>query len=164
MPLARSDGALSALVDRGGFALHCTPAINLISRRADRIHVTDQQAEHHVVADRTRPMDFEVYAVERVIGYGEGVEANGEFRPFYASVDTDGARSTSGYFSLRREPRAFSEVQRRDGTRTSYIGSEVFLSLVDPGEAPYSGAIRQLGVEVLATNRDLPLLMAVGTN
>jgi hypothetical protein len=39
----------------------------------------------------------------------------------------------------------------------------VFLSLVDPKEAPYSGPIRQLAVNVLVTNRDLPLLMPVGS-
>ena len=36
-------------MDRGSFALNCPPAINLFPRRADRIHVSDQQAEHHVV-------------------------------------------------------------------------------------------------------------------
>jgi type VI secretion system protein ImpG len=77
-------------------------------------------------------------------------------------VDADGPGSAHGYFTARREPRALSEVQRRDGARTSYIGSEVFLSLVDSREAPYSGTLRQLAVDVLATNRDLPLLMPVG--
>jgi len=164
IPLARADGTLGALVDRGAFTLHCTPAINLFSRRADRIHVTDQQAEHHVVVDRTKPMDFEVYGVERVIGYGEGLEAEQEFRPFYASVDADGERPSHGYFTVRREPRALSERQRRDGPRSSYMGSEVSLSLVDTREAPYSGTLRQLAVDVLVTNRDLPLLMPVGTD
>ena len=163
IPLARSDGALGALVDKGGFALHCTPAVNLFSRRADRIHVSDQQAEHHVVVDRTKPMDFEVYTVEHVVGYSEGLEAEREFRPFYASVDVDGALPAHGYFTMRREPRALSERQRRDGPRTSYMGSEVSLSLVDAREAPYSETLRQLAVDVLVTNRDLPLLMPVGS-
>jgi type VI secretion system protein ImpG len=163
IPLARADGALGALVDRGGFALHCTPAVNLFPRHADRIHVSDQQAEHHVVVDRTKPMDFEVYAVERVVGYGEGLEAEQEFRPFYASVDADG-RPSHGYFTVRREPRALSERQRRDGPRTSYMGTEVSLSLVDPREVPYSGTLRQLAVDVLVTNRDLPLMMPVGSD
>jgi type VI secretion system protein ImpG len=162
IPLARGDAALTSLVDRSNFALHCAPAINLFPRRADRIHVSDQHAEHQVVVDRTRPMDFEVYAVKRVTGYGEGVDAQQEFRPFYASVDADDVGAEGSYFTMRREPRALSEVQRRDGTRTGYIGSEVFLSLVDPREAPYSGQIRQLALEVLATNRDLPLLMPIG--
>jgi len=164
IPLARSDAALGALVDKNAFALHCTPAINLFSRHADRIHVTDQQAEHHVVVDRTKPMDFEVYSIERVVGYGEGLEAEQEFRPFYASVDADGGRPAHGYFTMRREPRAFSERQRRDGARTSYIGTEVSLSLVDAREAPYSATLRQLAVDVLVTNRDLPLLMPVGSD
>ena len=164
IPLARSDGALGALVDKAGFALHCTPAVNLISRHADRIHVSDQQAEHHVVVDRTKPMDFEVYSVEHVVGYSEALEAEREFRPFYASVDADGIHPAHGYFTMRREPRALSERQRRDGPRTSYMGSEVSLSLVDSREAPYSETLRQLAVDVLVTNRDLPLLMPVGSD
>lgn len=164
IPMARGDAGLGPLVERGDFALYCTPAINLFARHADRIHVTDQQAEHQVVADRTRPLDFEVYAVERATGYGEGAASEQEFSPFYAAVDADGGAPGRGYFTVRREPRALSERQRRDGARTSYIGSEVFLSLVDPREAPYSASLRQLGVAVLATNRDLPLLMPVGSD
>jgi type VI secretion system protein ImpG len=164
IPLARGDATLGALVDKTGFALHCTPAINLFSRRADRIHVTDQQAEHHVVVDRTKPMDFEVYQVERVVGYSEGLEAEQEFRPFYSSFDSDGRLPAHGYFAIRREPRALSEKQRRDGPRSGYMGTEVSLSLVDPREAPYSGTLRQLGVDVVVSNRDLPLLMPVGSD
>jgi len=164
IPLARADGTLGALVDKSAFALHCTPAVNLFSRRADRIHVSDQQAEHHVVVDRTKPMDFEVYGVERVVGYGEGLEVEQEFRPFYASVDADGTQPGHGYFTVRREPRALSERQRRDGPRTSYMGSEVSLSLVDAREAPYSATLSQLALDVLVTNRDLPLLMPVGSD
>jgi type VI secretion system protein ImpG len=162
VPLARGDAGLAPLVDRGNFALHCTPTINVFPRRGDRIHVSDQQAEHHVVVDRTRPMDFEVFSVERVTGYGEGVEAQQAFHKFYASVDAEDRGSGGGYFTMRREPRVLSEAQRRNGARTGYVGSEVFLALVDPREAPYSSQIRQLAVEVLASNRDLPLLMPKG--
>jgi len=163
VPLTRGETSLTALVDRDSFALHCAPAVNLFPRHTDRIHVSDQQAEHHVVVDRTKPMDFEVYAVERVTGYDEGIEVEQQFRPFYASVDADQPGSERGYFTARREPRALSEGQRRDGARTSYIGSELFLSLVDSREVPYPETIRQLAVDVLATNRDLPLLMPVGS-
>jgi len=164
IPLARGDWTLAPLVDKSGFALHCTPAINLFPRHADRIHLSDQYAEQHVVVDRLKPMDFEVFAVEQVTGYGDGVEPEQHFRPFYASVDAADPAPAHGYFTLRREPRMLSEAQRRKGTRTSYVGGEVFLSLVDPREAPYSGRLRQLAVNVLATNRDLPLLMPNGTD
>ncbi len=164
IPLGRGDATLAPLVDRQSFALACTPAVNLFSRRADRIHVTDQQAEQHVVIDRMRPMDFEVHSVERVVGYGDGVEASQEFRPFYGAVEEGGREPASAYFTIRREPRALSEAQRRDGPRSHYIGSEVFLSLVDPRSAPYADDVRQLAVNVLVTNRDLPLIMPVGTD
>jgi type VI secretion system protein ImpG len=38
----------------------------------------------------------------------------------------------------------------------------VFISLVDPQEAPWRGDLRQLGVGTLCTNRDLPLTMPLG--
>jgi type VI secretion system protein ImpG len=164
IPLGRGDETREPIVDRQNLALACTPAVNLFSRRADRIHVADQQAEHHVVVDRMRPMDFEVHTVERVVGYGDGVEASQEFWPFYASIDEGGRAPASAYFTVRREPRALSEGQRRDGARSSYVGSEVFLSLVDPQAAPYAADLRQLAVSVLVTNRDLPLIMPVGTD
>jgi type VI secretion system protein ImpG len=52
--------------------------------------------------------------------------------------------------------------QKRVGPRSSYIGSEVFLSLVDSEQAPYSSDLRQLSIEALCTNRDLVLQMPIG--
>jgi len=48
------------------------------------------------------------------------------------------------------------------GARSSYLGSEAYVSLVDASEAPYRTELRQLAVETLCTNRDLPLHMPVG--
>ncbi|MBP8266570.1 MAG: type VI secretion system baseplate subunit TssF, partial [Zoogloea sp.] len=62
----------------------------------------------------------------------------------------------------RREPRLHSERQQRIGARTGYIGSEVFLSLVDPLEAPYRADLRQLSLLARCTNRDLPIIMPLG--
>jgi type VI secretion system protein ImpG len=44
----------------------------------------------------------------------------------------------------------------------SYTGSEVYISLVDPHAAPFSADVKQLGVEALCTNRDLPLQVPIG--
>ncbi|MBI5446080.1 MAG: type VI secretion system baseplate subunit TssF, partial [Deltaproteobacteria bacterium] len=60
--LSRTDPALESTIDASHFGLFCTPAINLFPKRADRIHVSDQVNEFHVVPDRTRPMDFETFA------------------------------------------------------------------------------------------------------
>jgi type VI secretion system protein ImpG len=160
--LGRGDGALERVVDVSNFALHCTPAVNLFPKRADRINVGGDSHEYHVVPDRTRPLDFEVYQVTSVSGHGLGADSEQQFLPFYAAYSSQPRHAQAAYFTVRREPRLVSSTQRRRGPRSSYIGSEVFLSLVDPAQAPFSGDLRQLSVETLCTNRDLVLQMPIG--
>jgi type VI secretion system protein ImpG len=155
----RGDPRLESVVDAANFALNCAPAINLFSRRCDRIHVNEKTFEYHVVADRTRPMDFEVFDVESVVGYG--AEAEQAFLPFYAAFHAEHAEHEA-YYTVQREPRLLSAAQKRTGFRSSYIGSEVFLSLVDSRESPFSKELRQLAITANCTNRDLPLTMPVG--
>jgi type VI secretion system protein ImpG len=160
--LGRGDPTLEAVVDRSNLALFCTPAINLFDKRADRIHVDDSSYEYHVVADRTRPQDFEVYTVTEVVGHGIGTDSEQQFLPFYSAYSSDRDHQQSAYYTTRREPRLVSATAKRRGSRSSYIGSEVFLSLVDPAQAPFSGDLRQLSIRTQCTNRDLVLLMPVG--
>lgn len=155
---SRGEPQLESVVDTANFSLFCAPAINLFGKRADRIHLTDNAYEYHVVADRTRPMDFEVLEVASVLGYGVGSDSEQVFLPFYAEFHTE-QREHRAYFTVQREPRLLSVAQKKSGARSSYVGSEVFLSLVDPEEAPYSSDLRQLAVTTLCTNRDLPLQM-----
>jgi type VI secretion system protein ImpG len=160
--LGRGDATLEPVVDAANLALFCSPAINLFSKRADRIHVTDSAFEYHVVPDRTRPLDFEVYQVTDVVGHGVGADSEQTFHPFYAAYSTDEEHQRTAYFTTRREPRLVTSASRRRGVRSSYIGSEVFLALVDSAQAPFSGDLRQLSIQTLCTNRDLVLQMPVG--
>ncbi|MGB7218845.1 MAG: type VI secretion system baseplate subunit TssF [Vicinamibacterales bacterium] len=159
---SRGDATLESVVDGSNFALFCTPAINLFPKRADRIQISDNAYEYHVVADRTRPLDFEVYEVTEVVGHALGAESEQQFLPFYAAYSTDEQHQDSAYFTTRREPRLVSSTQRRRGSRSSYIGTEVFLSLVDSDQSPFSQDLRQLSIQTLCTNRDLVLQMPVG--
>jgi type VI secretion system protein ImpG len=158
---SRVDNALLQAVDASSLALHCVPAINLLEKRCDRIHVSPETAEFHVVPDRTKPMDYEVHSVLEVLGYGTGVNSEWRFLPFYNAFHTED-RSHKAYYALQREPRLMSQVQKRDGPRTAYIGTEIYLSVVDANEAPFPAELRQLGVRALVTNRDLPVLMPLG--
>ncbi|MRV71526.1 type VI secretion system baseplate subunit TssF [Duganella sp. FT92W] len=160
--LNKGDSQLEQVLDASNFALNCTPAINLFQRRADRINVSGEQFEYHVLVDRTRPMDFEVFQVDEVTGYGSGPNAEQVFRPFYTARDIGSLHQEKAFYHLRREPRLVSQRQRRVGPRSSYIGSEAFISIVDANEAPYSEDLRQLGLTVWCTNRDLPLSMPLG--
>ncbi|WP_310385562.1 type VI secretion system baseplate subunit TssF, partial [Roseateles sp.] len=103
------------------------------------------------------------------IGYGSGGGAGSakdkttewRFLPFYNAFHTE-ARSHNAYFSVQRVPRLMSQLQTREGPRSSYIGSEVYVTVVDSAEAPFSADLRQLGVRALCSNRDLPILMPTG--
>ncbi|MEA3277955.1 MAG: type VI secretion system baseplate subunit TssF [Pseudomonadota bacterium] len=159
----RRDPALENVLDASNFALFCTPAINLFPKRCDRIHLSDGAYEHHLIPDRTRPMDFEVHRVDSVTGYGAANAEAQEFLPFYAVRDLTSHLERPAYYSLHRLPRRLSSRQRRTGPRSSYVGSEVFIALVDAAQAPYRSDLRQVGVATLCTNRDLPLQMPVGT-
>jgi type VI secretion system protein ImpG len=156
------DPSLDGVVNAQHFALHCAPAANLFPRRADRIHLTESDHEYHVVPDRTRPMDFEVYSVGEVVGFGSGTEVKQPFHPFFAWNDLTADGDAPAYYTVQRQPRALSARQRARGARSSYVGSEVFLSLVDPNEGPYRPSLRQLSVETICTNRDLPLHLTLG--
>lgn len=160
--LNRADPQLEKTLDSSHFALHCTPVANLFQRRADRINVSGEQFEYHVLVDRTRPMDYEVFQVESVTGYGSGPGSEQAFQPFYAAKDIGALHQERAFFQIRREQRTVSQRQRRDGPRSSYIGSETFISIVDAAAAPYSGELRQLALSVWCTNRDLPLSMPIG--
>lgn len=157
----RGDPTLESIVDGANFALYCTPAINLLEKRADRIQVSGGAFEFPVIVDRTRPLDFEVYEVTEVTGHGSGDGGEQRFLPFYAAYSGDELQQHAAYFTTRREPRLPSSTQKRRGPRSSYVGTEVFLSLVDPGEAPFRGDLRQLSIKTTCTNRDLVLQMPV---
>lgn len=156
----RGDVQLEQMLDASNFALNCTPVVNLFKRRADRINVSGEQMEHHVLVDRTRPMDYEVFQIEDVIGYGTGSQQ--AFEPFYSARDLGTLQQKQAFYQIRREPRVVSQRQRVRGPRSSYIGSETFVALVDASEAPYRHDLRQLGLIVWCTNRDLPLSMPLG--
>ena len=152
------DGNLS----RNNFALHCTPAINLFPKRCDRIHIDKGGPEYHVVPDRSCPMDFEVYRVTSVTGHGASAAVSRDFQPIYGTTNSLAGDEEAAYFSVHRMPRRLSSRRRRLGPRSSYLGSEVYLNLIDPAAVPWSTTLRQLGITCLCTNRDLPLQMPIG--
>jgi len=158
----RSEPHLINVLDQSNFALFCVPAINLFPKRADRIHIDQFQAEYHIVVDRSRPIDYEIHSINEVVGFSADQGEELVFQPFYGSRTAYQHPGETAFFSLRRLNRVMSSSQRRKGVRSSYIGSEVYVSLVDAAQAPYSSDLTHLGLDTLCTNRDLPLVMPVG--
>jgi type VI secretion system protein ImpG len=160
IPLKEQETALERRVDASCFELFCTPAINLFSKVLDRISISEGFYEFHVVPDRNRTTDFEIFELELVTGYGATPGEEQEFRPFYLAKDTD--TGAGAYYTSNRAPRMLTANERITGKKSSYAGTELFLSLVDANSAPYNSSLRELGIKGLCTNRHLPIQMAVG--
>jgi type VI secretion system protein ImpG len=156
--LDRLPDTLTTHVDASRFLLFCTPIINLFPKRTDRIEINRALTAFHLIPDRSRPLDYEVYSVEHVFGQKAESSAEITFNPLYQTLHSD-VGNYGRYFSILRERRMLSDNARKYGTRTSYVGTEVYVSLVDQAEAPYPDDIRYLSVKAWVTNRDLPRLV-----
>ena len=159
--LDRGDPALAAL-GPDHLVLNCTPAINLFPKRSDRVNLEAAKTEHHIVPDRMRPLDYEVFSVTSREGFPADGGATQPFFPFYAATDLSRNPGHRSYYMLRRQPHLLSSRARQRGPRSSYLGHDLFVSLVDGDNAPVSDQLRQLGLDLLCTNRDLPMSMPVG--
>ena len=148
---------LAAHVSAARFQLFCTPIVNLFPKRTDRVEVNRALTDFHLIPDRSRPMDYEVFSVTRVFGQQAENATEIVFNPLYQTLHSD-AGNYGRYFSVRRERRQSINARKYD-TRTPYVGTEVFVSLVDQAEAPYADDIRYLSIDAMVTNRDLPRLI-----
>ncbi len=158
--LKEQDTRLEGRLDKSFFELFCTPAINLFSKQLDRISLSDRFSEFHVVADRNRPLDFEMFELQNVTGFGALAGEEQEYRPFFLAKDTD--VSAGAFYTTNRVPRVLTAREKQFGQKSAYSGTEVYLSLVDATCAPYRSSLRQLGIKALCTNRHLPIQMAKG--
>ncbi|HYY30963.1 MAG TPA: type VI secretion system baseplate subunit TssF [Chthoniobacterales bacterium] len=157
--LRAAEPKLDNRIDSNSFALFCTPVINLFPKRLDPIVIADRFAEFHVVPERTRPIDFEVYDIQEVTGIISKTNEEQKFEAFYWNGDTD-AR-TGAYYTVNRAPRVLTAKEKKFGAISSYAGSEVFISLVDAKAAPYKRQLSQLNISARCTNRHLPIQLPI---
>ncbi len=160
--LDEGDEALDGYVDASRFDLFCSPAINLFEMDVDRVLLNTKDPEFHVVPSKPQPVDFEIYDLQQVEGIGRNAEPMMSFEPFYKFNHRSVSSKERAFYALRREPRLVKHKRDPAGRLGSYRGSEVFLSLVDGHEAPYSHDLRQLAIKARCTNRDLPMRLAIG--
>jgi type VI secretion system protein ImpG len=160
--LDRLQPGLENALDATQFRLNCTPVTNLFRRELDRLHTDVTTTEQHIIPDRGRPMDFEVYQIEHITGVDADGQRLEEILPLYLTSHQAGAERARPYYSLQRRPRLLSSRQTQSGTRTNYVGTEVYVSIVDARGRPIDTQIAQLDVRALCTNRDLPIRLTFG--
>ena len=139
-------------------ALYCIPAINLFSRRSNRINMEGDDAanpyEFHIIPERTAMRDFEVVSVKKIEFFNERNEMIATASNFYDG-DQSANQKNHFFFSVKRRKKI---VERRSTARSSYDGTEVFVSFSPLPEDTRQSAW-QFAADLLLTNRDLPLLV-----
>jgi type VI secretion system VasI/ImpG family protein len=158
----RSASALAGAVSAANFRLFATPAINLFEKQIDRVAITEFDHEHQLIADRTRPLDFEIFRVLDVTAYSQ---KNGDARPV-APLHAFGSLlydwSAALFYVTRLRHRRLSTKEQRLRRRADYLGTETWISLVAPGEPKRLEGVYELGVRALVTNRELAENLRVG--
>lgn len=157
--LDRMPQDMAGHIDTGCFQLFCTPVINLFPKRVDKLEVKRNSHELHVVPDRSRPLDYEIFSVTSVVGQQAENSKEVVFNSLYQTRHSDHG-NFGRYFSLTRRQRINGHPRRKYHSQTLYNGTEVFISLVDQQEAPFSDDIRYLSMSAMVTNRDLPRLIS----
>ncbi len=154
-----TDDYIQRHLDSSNFDLFCVPVVNLFEKQLDRIELSYNRSEYSVVPDKTKPYDYEVYSIQSITGIGPAAEGGDKtFHSFYRVADN--LRGVNSFYTTRREVRLLSNAEENYGRKSSYLGSHMYVSLVDGRQNHLETNLRQLSVKALCTNRHLPLSMS----
>lgn len=155
----RSSPILTGALDPTNFKLFATPAINLFEKQLGRVQIAAHTHEYHVVPDRTKPLDFEVFRLLEVQAYARDNVDPRPVAPLYAFGALLYDWREALFYTTRLRPRRLSTREQRLRRRNEYTGTETWLSLTAPGDATRLDDVHELAVKALVTNRELPELL-----
>jgi type VI secretion system protein ImpG len=156
LPLIRDqflDERLLEQIETHHFKLHCTPIVNLFKKTAVPIVEKNNKENHTVLIDLKSPDAYELYDIvniERVNTQSENTEVV-ECRPFYSLYHGDSSENKIYWTVLCDE--SLVEISP---------GYEYAISLFDSEFNPSNSNFNALSIEVLSTNRNVPLTMQYG--
>ncbi|HEX8240437.1 MAG TPA: type VI secretion system baseplate subunit TssF [Allosphingosinicella sp.] len=156
---SRSVPLLAGALGPANLRLFATPAINLFEKQLGRVQVSSHDHEFHVVPDRTRPLDFEVFRVLDVRAYaGEDTEGR-PAAPLYAFGALLYDWREALFYTTQLRWRRLSTKEQRLRRRPDYVGTETWMSLTALGDDTALGQVRELAVRALVSNRELPEML-----
>jgi type VI secretion system protein ImpG len=156
---SRSSTILPGAIDPSNFKLFATPAVNLFEKQLGRVQVTPHEHEFHVIPDRTRPIDFEVFRILEVQAYsGDNVQGV-TVAPLYAFGALLYDWNDALFYTTQLRWRRLSTKEQRLRRRTDYVGTETWISLTSPGDASRLDDVSELAVKAVVSNRELPELL-----
>jgi type VI secretion system protein ImpG len=131
--------------------LYCTPVVNLFPKDADPIRLEHNKVEYHVRPSGRNLTHFEIYALDRVIGWVQGSSEQRVYQPFLSfdhRVTEDDRRTV--YYRTRLVPAVIGQ------------GADTYIAFVSPGDEQAFPPTETVSIELTCTNRDLPEKLRVG--
>jgi type VI secretion system protein ImpG len=153
---------LASVVRPQSFSLYSATIANLFEMQCSRVPIRRNEAEHHVVADRSHWLDYEICSVLDVFAHYSGSSDKVRVFPLYSLPTDNTPLGEALSYTVRRLPRRETIQEQRVGARTGYVGSEVFLSLREPVDIDETERVRELSVRALVSNRHLTEQLPVG--
>jgi type VI secretion system protein ImpG len=153
---------LQSVVRPDMFALYAVPIVNRFEMNCSRVPVRRKEYEYHVVPDRSRTLDFEAHRIVDVFAHYPGRKDKVPVYPLYSQPTENVRASDALYYTARRLPRRRTTEERRSGALSTYVGTELFISLFEPAALDDRERVRELSVRVHASNRHLTDQLPVG--
>ncbi len=147
------------LVSRENVRLHCVPIINLLEQPADPVRVKHDRTEYLLQPSKTGVADrrhLEIYAVNEVAGlvHAESLETR-QYAPFYSFRHTESSSSSADrYYQTHLRPNVLGGDLR--------LGTDTYISFVAGDRPSDMPAEETMSIELVCTNRDLPLALRAG--
>ena len=133
-------------VKRDHFVLFVTPAINLFPQEADPIVLDHKKTQYLVRPSGSNPLHYQVYSVEKVVGFVQGTAEERTYIPFEV-FNPDPQSIPTYHITLRQSP--------------IRSGFDVYLSVAYP---PWGGVPvpETLSIQLHCTNGSLPENLRIG--
>jgi type VI secretion system protein ImpG len=155
------NGRLAAAVQASMVSLYTAPAVNLFEMTTDRIPVKSNQYEYQVVPDRSRYLEYEPHRILEVYAHFPGGSNKVPVKPLYSAAGS-GQASNELRYTLRRLPRRRTVEERKYGSSSNYVGTDMFISIGEPAHADDSSSVSELSVRAMCSNRHLTEHMPIG--
>ena len=131
-------------------ALGCAPAINLFQRTSEPLRPDGRSSEYRLIADSHRENSVEIHSIRGM----RTLSADGRVRPLAPYYGSQHAGNAECYWHARRI----------NGLTPNRVGSDLLVSLVDPGFKPQQQQWDfSLSADLLCTNRHLAQGLPAGT-
>lgn len=143
--------AASLRVSRDHIRLYCTPAVNLFPMESDPIRVHHERVEYPLRPAGGKPLFFEIYSVERAVGWRKGTAAEEEYPAFFSFKHHLGPTSRQATY-----------YQTRLRSAVAGDGIDLYASFVNGDQTTVIPPTETVVFHLSCTNRGLAGKLRVG--